>query len=379
MGNHMSVPEGELELRWKRLRERAAAGGFDGLLVFSNQINQTYIHYVANYTLLGDRSYFFLPLAGEPTLLIGAAWDLQHAVLESGLSDVRPLTRGSNKEIISVMKAGTKGKTAVAGMEMLNEKDLAEFKTEFGDNFVQGTDLLEEVALVKTDFELGLIRKAAEMADAAFLKVVETAKEGMLDYYIMAEIDYTMKKMGATDNFQMSSIGRDSTGMLLPYGKKLEKGDIFLFEMTPAYRSVTYSAQLCRTAVYGELPPLFYEKYDILVRALEESLKIIKPGARIADVAKIQNDIISKAGYAEYCRPPYMRSRGHGFGLGRVEVDDECPLTFQKNMSIVIHPNQFIPETGYLALGDHIIVTETGFERLLKTKPMIYTCGGGNQ
>jgi hypothetical protein len=142
MLSNMSVPKGELQLRWKRLRERAAADGFDGLLVFSNQINQTYIHYLANYTLLGDRSYFFLPLAGEPTLLIGAGWDVQHAVLESGLSDVQPLTQGSNKEVISVVRAGAKGKVAVAGMEMLNEKDLAEFKAEFCDNFVQGTDLI---------------------------------------------------------------------------------------------------------------------------------------------------------------------------------------------------------------------------------------------
>jgi len=43
-------------------------------------------------------------------------------------------------------------------------------------------------------------------------------------------------------------------------------------------------------------------------------------------------------------------------------------------MSLVVHPNQFIPETGYLAIGEHIIVTATGIERLTRSEPKIYEC-----
>jgi len=61
---------------------------------------------------------------------------------------------------------------------------------------------------------------------------------------------------------------------------------------------------------------LLQEKYHLLIEAHEESLRAIRPGVRISEVARIQNEKISKAGYEEYCKPPYMRSRGHGFGLG---------------------------------------------------------------
>ena len=168
--------------------------------------------------------------------------------------------------------------------------------------------------------------------------------------------------------------------MLLPCGKKVEKGDLLLFEITPANGSVTYTAQLCRTAIFGEPPkPLLREKYEVLIRAQEESMKVIKPGVRISEVTNIQNEIIGKAGYPEYCRPPYMRARGHGFGLGRIDLTEEATLTFAPGMSLVVHPNQFIPETGYLALGEMVIVTADGYERLTGIESKIYECGGASR
>jgi Xaa-Pro aminopeptidase len=148
-----------------------------------------------------------------------------------------------------------------------------------------------------------------------------------------------------------------------------------LFEITPSVGSVTYSAQLCKTAFFGEkLGQNFLEKYAILTEALEASLLIIKPGVRIAEVTRIQDEILSKAGYGEYCKPPYMQQRGHGFGLGAVKLKKEDTGQFEEGMSLVVHPNQFIPETGYLALGEHIIVTANGIERLTRTASKIYEC-----
>ena len=215
------------------------------------------------------------------------------------------------------------------------------------------------------------------MADAGFTKALEVAKEGLTDYALGAEIDYVMREMGATDNFQMLAVGKNNTGMLLPWGKRIEPGDLLLFEITPANTSQTYTAQLCRTAIFGEPPNrLLQEKFAVLIEALEESLAVIRPGVRISEVARIQNEIIGRAGYKEYCQPPYMRGRGHGFGLGRIDVEEDTPLEFAEGMSLVVHPNQFIPKTGYLALGEHIIVTAGGVERLTQTESKIYECGG---
>jgi len=230
--------------------------------------------------------------------------------------------------------------------------------------------------MLKSPYELSLIREAAKMADAGFARALEISRIGLSDYELAAEIEHTMRQMGATDNFQMMVVGKGNTGMLLPCNKEIAEGDLLLFEITPANGSITYSAQLCRTAICGKPTKIMQEKYDLLIEALEESLKAIKPGKKINEVVTIQNKIIGDAGYADYCKPPFMRVRGHNFGLGHIAVREDNEAEFVEGMSMVIHPNQFIPETGYLALGEQIIVTSDGIERLTTSASMIYECGG---
>jgi Xaa-Pro aminopeptidase len=38
-------------------------------------------------------------------------------------------------------------------------------------------------------------------------------------------------------------------------------------------------------------------------------------------------------------------------------------------MTMVIHPNQYIPETGYMMLGDTVVIEENG-PRALTTTPL---------
>ena len=89
------------------------------------------------------------------------------------------------------------------------------------------------------------------------------------------------------------------------------------------------------------------------------------------------NKVISDAGYAKYCYPPYMRARGHGIGVGSVApgpvIDDDTEGLLNAGQALVVHPNQFLPETGYLACGETVLVTDTGMERLSKTENKLYT------
>ena len=36
-------------------------------------------------------------------------------------------------------------------------------------------------------------------------------------------------------------------------------------------------------------------------------------------------------------------------------------------MTFIIHPNQYIPETGYMMLGDTVVIEESGPRPLTKT------------
>ena len=58
------------------------------------------------------------------------------------------------------------------------------------------------------------------------------------------------------------------------------------------------------------------EKYAILKKAMRLGLDAAKTGAPASDVAAAINGMFVEAGYEKYCRPPFMRVRGHGLGCG---------------------------------------------------------------
>jgi Xaa-Pro aminopeptidase len=121
------------------------------------------------------------------------------------------------------------------------------------------------------------------------------------------------------------------------------------------------------------------EKYDMLLDALKKSQEQIKPGIPASAMSIAMNKVISDAGYEKYCKPPYMRARGHGFSLGSISpgatIDNNTKQNFQKNQLVVVHPNQYLPETGYLACGESVLVNDTGFERVSETDTKLYSKG----
>jgi len=370
----MAPPAEEMRLRWQKIREAMASYRFGGVLVFSNQIHPELIHYLTNYTLIGDKAFCYLPLnADQPILFISESWDYERAVTESKLKDVRVIGEDFYCELSTLINKNGEP-LGVAGRENLTRVEILALEDEIGQETKSATRLLDDVATIKSPYELELIREASRMAVAGFERAIKVVRAGMADYEVAAEIDYTVRAMGATENFQMLAVGKDNTGMHLPNGKKVEPGDLLLFELTPACGSITYSAQLCKTAILGKMSAIIREKYAVLTEALEESLSVIKPGVSMSEIVRIQDQIIGKAGYGDYCKPPYMQQRGHGFGLGSIKLKADVTREIEAGMSFVVHPNQFIPETGYLALGEHIIITADGIERPTRLKPNIYEC-----
>jgi hypothetical protein len=43
---------------------------------------------------------------------------------------------------------------------------------------------------------------------------------------------------------------------------------------------------------------------------------------------------------------------------------------------VVVHPNQYLPATGYLACGETVLVTPTGADRLSRTETRLYVTRG---
>ncbi len=344
--------------------------GLNGLIVYSNGaaniLRPNYLHYFSGCKPLGSRNAAVISKSGDVLLLVTPATDAARSSSRSWIKDVRGT---------SVSAFVNDLKKAIKELRMTGSVGLAgsgEMTTEVYDgvrkvaNLVPADEIIPQIAREKTDAEIENARKAGRAADAGYEAFVGYARPGITEYELLAEMELAMRSAGADDNFNLLSSGNHNLAMHSATDRRLMEGDIVIAEISPVVDGQVL--QICRTIVLGKANPLLVEKYDMLVHALQESLKMIKPGRPASSMAIAMNKVIAEAGYAKYCAPPYMRARGHGMGVGSIApggvIDDETEAKFEKGQVVVVHPNQYLPETGYLACGETVLVTDKGFERL---------------
>lgn len=358
----------EIALRHAKIRESMAQEGLDLLIVYSSPLRPFNVHYAANYDLIGDGAMVVIPRDRDPILYVSEEWDLARAAEVSPVKDVRHSANLAH--LAGQLLHQTR--SSIAGLEWADGSFATDLMGAAGKEVDSGSRVLDRAARKKTPLELRLIREAAALADAGFQHGFDVLVEGMREFELAAEIEFAMRRAGAVDNFGLLSSGKHNRAIGIPTDKAIESGDLLIFEITPARLSRNHSAQLCRTISMGAASPEIREKHRILEEALEAGIARVKPGAPLGEVVVAQDDVISRHGYSDYCKPPFMRARGHGFGVGRVDLMRQNKQLAEPGMAMIVHPNQYFPEHGYFALGEMLIVTENGAERLSRLQPGIY-------
>ena len=227
--------------------------------------------------------------------------------------------------------------------------------------------IIFEPARRKIDTELAYAREATRIAELGFQHLLELARPGMSEDELASELRWHSKSLGAEDNFVLLCAGPHNKAVAPSNGRRMQKGDIIVCELTPSYRGQL--AQICRTIVLGEAPALLREKYDLVATAMRAGFAAAQPGAVMADVCAAINTVLEAEGYGEFCHPPHIRRRGHGLGFGSIGPGDvalDNKIVLEPDMLFMIHPNQYLPETGYLLCGEPVVMTAQGVEVLTR-------------
>jgi Xaa-Pro dipeptidase len=340
--------------------------GVDVLLVAPNELNRVdSVFHLTGYRGVGE-SLAVLRKGEKPLLIVTPEWENERAQARAvgwevrGVEDLAPA-------ISSLFPKGlTAGRTGTVNLGRLPAAIAKKLSSLVGD--AKRLDKQYEQALMpKTVAEIENAREATAIAERGFERMLQVAKVGMAECDLAVQMKLYMEALGADDNFWLMTASPHNRAVQPSSGRKLEVGDIILAEMTPTYKGQL--AQICRTVVVGAPSPVLSEKYALVVRAMETGIKTIKPGIPMGDVAKAIDKVLSAEGYAEFCVPPHIRRRGHGLGHGSNAPGDVAPSNetiLQEDMVFVVHPNQYLPETGYLLCGEPVRVTATGVEQLSK-------------
>jgi Xaa-Pro dipeptidase len=356
----------EFEKRISTVRQAMRDQRLQTVLVFDsgrhNFLRMNYVAYLTDFVSVGPETFLVLPLEDAPVLYLSPVWDIARAQQESWVPEIRPVKDFWNRLPSLAGKVGLIGREAI-------DSDLHDALAKaLNQAPVNAKDMIEDMARRKSAFELERLRKAARIADAGVQALHEEAHAGLKEFELAAIVEYRMRSLGAEDNFGMVVANQHNQALHPPTDRLVRAGDIIIGEITPCIGGLF--VQICRTMILGQPAPLLQEKYAILKNAMELGLRAAQIGAPAGAVAVAINGVLCEAGYEEYCRPPFMRVRGHGLGCGSSapgNLEEENKTALEEGMTFIIHPNQYLPETGYMTLGDTVVMTPSGAEAMTRS------------
>ena len=226
-----------------------------------------------------------------------------------------------------------------------------------------------DAAAAKTLEETAHAREATRIAELGYARLIELARPGISEDALAVELNWYTRTLGAEDNFLLLCAGARNAAVAPSNGRVMQPGDTLVAEITPSYRGQL--AQICRTATLGPAGAELERKYALLVQAMEAGIAAARPGAPMANVCRAINAVLEAEGYGEYCHPPHIRRRGHGLGFGSIRPGDvslDNDTVLAEGMVFMIHPNQHLPETGYLLCGEPVLLTARGAEPLTQRR-----------
>lgn len=265
--------------------------------------------------------------------------------------------------------------------------------------FVDITNTLHEMRLIKSPEEIKLMRKAAAISVDGHLRAMKTCKVGMKEYQLEAELLYEFQKQGARFPAYTSIVGSGANSCILHYNtnnKTIKDGSIVLIDAGCEYHN--YASDITRTfPANGKFTPEQRAIYEIVLEAQLAGIKAIKPGAPWPIVQEVMvkiivkglrdldllkgnlKEIIEKQSYFKF----YMHKSGHWLGLdvhdvGRYKINGKW-RKFQPGMVLTVEPGIYIssdipgvPERWHdigVRIEDDVLVTSRGHEVLTQRLP----------
>jgi len=237
---------------------------------------------------------------------------------------------------------------------------------------VETDNVVDDLAMVKDDGEIALIRKAVNITDKVFESVLGDIKPGISEKDIAAEITYRQQKLGAEkDGFD--AIVASGPRSALPHGiasnRKIKKGDFVTLDFGCVYEG--YPSDMTRTVVVGKASAEQKKIYSIVKEAQARGVEAVKSGIRCADVDAAARDVINRTGYG----PQFSHGTGHGLGLwDRVKEVHARPVLsplskdrLKTGMVVTIEPGIYVEGFGGVRIEDDVVVRDGGCEVLTKS------------
>ncbi len=174
---------------------------------------------------------------------------------------------------------------------------------------------LADARLVKSAFELDCLRRAGRYADIGLRAALDSARPGMSERELAAEIEHAMRRAGSdypSIPTELTSGPRSVFGHGTPSHRRLERGDLVHVEIGGV--EARYNAVGLQTFCVGGAPPpaAGVRLYEVALACLRAGLDAIHPDVEAHEVEAPALEILRGAGLGDVFKMRF----GYGVGIG---------------------------------------------------------------
>lgn len=274
---------------------------------------------------------------------------------------------------------------------------------------IDPTTIIHEMRVLKSDAEVEIMQRAADIAAEAHVEAMKAVRAGMKEYEVEALIEAVFRRQGSAGPSYTSIIGSGANATVLHYITNmdtLKDGDLLLVDAGAEYKG--YASDITRTfPINGKFTEAQRDIYNLVLETQMSCIDMVRPGVRLEDLKMhsvemltegmvrlglLKGDprkLIEEKKYMQF----YMHNLGHYLGIdvhdaGRYYFNGESRAA-EAGMVMTIEPglyispdtsripegfNQDVPEK-YLGIGvrieDDVLVTENGCRVLTHQVPKV--------
>jgi Xaa-Pro dipeptidase len=390
------TPLTEIEARVGRLQGRLRAAELDAAIL----LQAADLFYFSGTV---QSAWLIVPAEGAPLLLVRR--DLGRAQAESPLARIAGMAQP--REVPALFRAHGLGGLRRVGLEfdVLPVEQYVRFGRLFPTvQLVDASRLVREVRMVKSAWEVAIMRRGAALQDRMARRLAEILRPGVSDMQLAAELEAEARRHGHQGPIRMRRfnaecfyghllVGEDgavpswiespSGGPGLspafnngPSGRRAGAHEPVLLDYAAALDG--YHSDQTRTFSIGELPAEGARAYEACLGVWEAVRERLRPGETAASVYEAAVAVAERLGYAERfmnAGAAQVRFVGHGVG---VELD-ELPvlglgsdLRLAPGMTLAVEPKIVCPGLGMVGVEDTFLVTEGDPELLTMTPRQVW-------
>jgi Xaa-Pro dipeptidase len=369
----IAFPMVEYERRLKELRQRMEKAGIDAMMISTPEN----ICYINGFESVGH--YYFnclvVPLIGEPFMtprLLEDSGVKEYTWIEisrpyKDFEDPMDILAKSLDEFGLLDKRIGFEKGCWFFTALQQERLFAKCpKT----NFIDQGGIVEQGRLIKSDYEIAMMRKAARATEAGMRAGIDAVHVGATENDVAADIHYAMIKAGSewpSISPFVASGPRGAVGHATWAGRTIQNDEFVFIEIAAALKR--YHAPMMRTVAVGKVDSMLREGEQIVIEAFNKAVDLIKPGVPAFEVDALTRRIIGSASFGAQQASRAGYSVGIGlppdWGEGQIlslQPGETRPL--QANMTFHLLPWIQIPGRGGVGITGTIRVTETGCEEI---------------